>query len=182
MELSHRRLSLVYSTFWYCHLRTKTETNRHLNICYSWFAESDELLTISCHLLYCFSCDSWIEVKEMQEKTNQHNVFEQQYSYLHTEYCLSFRNNRANLQGNYTDTLPDNLPFSPQNISYASQPLQQVLIIAIILFKINKSFWRYEIRRHWEVEHLSQKSLDILTVFRVIFKFISLHSHADNRE
>lgn len=97
-------------------------------------------------------------------------------------HCLSFRNNRANLQGNYTDTLPDNLPFSPQNISYASQPLQQVLIIAIILFKINKSFWRYEIRRHWEVEHLSQKSLDILTVFRVIFKFISLHSHADNRE
>lgn len=97
-------------------------------------------------------------------------------------HCLSFRNNRANLQGNYTNTLPDNLPFSPQNISYASQPLQQVLIIAIILFKINKSFWRYEIRRHWEVEHLSQKSLDILTVFRVIFKFISLHSHADNRE
>lgn len=85
MELSHRRLSLVYSTFWYCHLRTKTETNRHLNICYSWFAESDELLTISCHLLYCFSCDSWIEVKEMQEKTNQHNVFKQQYSYLHTD-------------------------------------------------------------------------------------------------
>lgn len=182
MELSHRRLSLVYSTFWYCHLRTKTETNRHLNICYSWFAESDELLTISCHLLYCFSCDSWIEVKEMQEKNKSTQCVWTAIFILTYRHCLSFRNNRANLQGNYTDTLPDNLPFSPQNISYASQPLQQVLIITIVLFEINKSFWRYEIRRHWEVEHLSQKSLDILTVFRVIFKFISLHSHADNRE
>lgn len=52
-QLSHRRLSLVYSTFWYCHLSTKTETNRHLNML-PMVCRSDELLTTSCHLLLFF--------------------------------------------------------------------------------------------------------------------------------